>query len=203
MAEVKKKTFRLQSDVGWLLAMAFGIAIVVGFYCGLYYMERQAEHAGTLNNLTCFTDFKTQDFDGNTVDQSIFSGYKLTVINCWETTCRPCVDEMPDLAELAAEYADQGVQIIGVCGDVDADADFSTDSIYSDATGIIASTGANYRHLIPKGAIEDEFVKNIIAFPTTVFVDEKGNEIFYNMGTKSKEEWKAIIDQKLSEVGSK
>ena len=53
--------------------------------------------------------FTATDLEGVEVDQSIFSDYKLTMVNVWATFCTPCINEMPDLGELAAEYSDQGV----------------------------------------------------------------------------------------------
>lgn len=47
---------------------------------------------------------KTEDINGNKVDSSIFSKYKLTVVNVWNTGCTPCVGEIPTLDKLNKEY---------------------------------------------------------------------------------------------------
>ena len=67
-----------------------------------------------------FQTMQMTDFDGNEVDKSLFEGHRLTMVNIWATFCNPCLSEMPELGELAAEYAKEegGVQIIGICTDI-------------------------------------------------------------------------------------
>lgn len=43
-----------------------------------------------------------------------FQPGKIYVVEFWATWCGPCIQGMPHLAELQAEYAEKGVQIIGV-----------------------------------------------------------------------------------------
>jgi len=38
----------------------------------------------------------------------------VTVMNWWYAACAPCRDEAPDLVQLSEEFADEGVQFIGV-----------------------------------------------------------------------------------------
>jgi peroxiredoxin len=45
-------------------------------------------------------DFELPDANGNKVRLSQFRG-KTVVLNFWTTTCQPCLEEMPSLAELA------------------------------------------------------------------------------------------------------
>ena len=45
----------------------------------------------SLSSSTIFKDMKTTDIDGNKVDKSIFSKYKLTMVNVWNTGCSPCI----------------------------------------------------------------------------------------------------------------
>lgn len=54
-----------------------------------------------------FASFTSMDLDGNEVNQSIISEADLTILNIWGTFCGPCISEMPDLGELADEYADK------------------------------------------------------------------------------------------------
>ncbi len=65
-----------------------------------------------------FASFSAQDLDGNPVDTSVFEGSRMTLINVWGTFCGPGLNEMPDLTKLAEEYADQGLQVIGICWSV-------------------------------------------------------------------------------------
>ena len=42
---------------------------------------------------------------------------KTLVINYWATWCPPCRDDMPGFSRLASEFADKGVQFIGIAID--------------------------------------------------------------------------------------
>ena len=44
-----------------------------------------------------FRNFSGQDFDGNSVDESLFSANAVTVVNFWFTGCKPCVAELSKL----------------------------------------------------------------------------------------------------------
>ena len=50
--------------------------------------------------ISVFSDFSGEDFDGNKVDDSLFSGNAVTVVNFWFTGCKPCVAELSKLNEL-------------------------------------------------------------------------------------------------------
>ena len=144
--------------------------------------------------------FSTTDLEGNTLDQSILADYDLTMVNVWATFCGPCINEMPDLGELAAEYADKGVQIIGLVSDtMDSDGTIS-DSQVETAKEIVAETGADYRHLLPSDDLLG-ILSQIYAVPTTFFVDSEGVQVGDAIVTaQSKEKWIETIDGMLAEV---
>ena len=52
--------------------------------------------AGDVNN-GILSDFTTTYLEGNSIDQTIFADYPLTMVNVWATFCTPCLNEMPDL----------------------------------------------------------------------------------------------------------
>lgn len=52
-------------------------------------------------------------FDEDQVDVSDWNG-SLVVLNFWYAACPPCRAEAPDLKEIAEEFADDGVQFLGV-----------------------------------------------------------------------------------------
>ena len=43
---------------------------------------------------TPFKNFSATDYDGNKVDDSLFSNNAVTVLNFWFTGCKPCVGEL-------------------------------------------------------------------------------------------------------------
>lgn len=157
--------------------------------------ESTGQKAGVLSAFTA------TDLDGNEVDQSILEGHKLTMVNVWGTFCGPCKQEMPDLAELHEEYADKGVQILGLVSDVLTQDGSLDESLVEDARTIVSESGVTYTNLLPS---EDLYhvVWSIYALPSTFFVDEHGNQVgTLYMGAKDKDGWAAVIDEMLEEVG--
>jgi thiol-disulfide isomerase/thioredoxin len=49
-------------------------------------------------------------------------GARAVVVNAWATTCVPCVQELPDLLQVAREHEDDGVRLVLVSFDVDVPA---------------------------------------------------------------------------------
>lgn len=146
--------------------------------------------------------FSAEDLDGNALDQSILEGHTLTMVNVWATFCTPCISEMPELGELAEEYADKGVQIVGLVSDV-LDSDGSVSETQLDtAREIVSATSANYTHIVPSVDFYG-ILYQITSVPTTFFVDETGAQVGYAyLGARDKAEWSTIIDEMLAEVGA-
>lgn len=133
-----------------------------------------------------FSSFTAEDFNGNIVDETVFAGYKVTMINVWGTYCEPCKRELPALAELNAEY--ENFQVIGI----PVDATLRP----TDAKQIMEQT-ATYRHLRISTGLKS-FISGIKSIPYTIFVNGSGQQIgaAYS-GAKSKSEWKKLIDKML------
>lgn len=141
-------------------------------------------------------EFETKTLDGKDVDQDIFAGADLTMVNIWGTFCGPCIREMPDLGELSREYADKGFQMVGIISDVSQPEDET-------ALEIVDKTDADYTHLvIPEDAnMQYRILKNAQVVPTTIFLDKNGNQVGETYpGAKSKKQWAAVIDEMLEKV---
>ena len=147
-----------------------------------------------------FTTFSTTDLEGNSVDESILQDYKLTMFNVWATYCGPCLMEMPDLGELAPEYAEKGVQFVGLVSDtLNSDGSISESQVDT-ARDIVEETGADYLHLLPSEDLMD-LLSQIYAVPTTIIVDQEGRQVGYAyVQSLSREEWVAVLDAALAEV---
>lgn len=162
--------------------------------------DAQSGSAQTTEQAGVLSSFSATDLEGNTVDQSIFADYDLTMVNVWATFCSPCINEMPDLGELAQEYADKKVQIIGLASDVlNTDGTISEEQVQT-ARDIVEQTGANYLHLLPS---EDLYgvLGQISAVPTTFFVDNEGAQVGSAIvSAQSKDKWTQTIDEMLAEV---
>ena len=142
-----------------------------------------------------FVTFEAATTDGEVWNSDKFANSKLTMINVWATYCNPCLSEMPDLGELAAEYDSAQFQIVGVVSDVMAD-----DSVKNIdyAKQLITETKANYPHLLLNESLYMSFVGAVSAVPTTFFVRQDGSMVGYLTGAMDKDNWKTLIDDLLS-----
>ena len=119
-----------------------------------------------------FRDFSGQDYDGNTVDGSLFSNNAVTVVNFWFTGCKPCVAELSKLNELNDAIKSMGGEVVGINTET---FDANKDAI-KEAASILESQGAKYRNLsIASDSAAGKYASDIMAFPTTILVDRNGN----------------------------
>ena len=66
-------------------------------------------------NMDEFPAFEGKDLDGKKVSsKKLFSGNKVTVINFWFTTCKPCVGELKDMEALNKKLMKKGGEVVGV-----------------------------------------------------------------------------------------
>ncbi len=144
-----------------------------------------------------YVSFEANTVEGEAWNSDKLADSKMTMINVWATYCNPCLSEMPDLGELAAEYEAETFQIIGVVSDV-MEGDAADNVQY--ARDLIAETKADYPHLLLNESLYSSFVGAVTAVPTTFFVAQDGSMLGYLTGAQSKENWKLLIDQLLAEL---
>lgn len=148
-------------------------------------------------------EFTATGLDGEEVDQSIFTGYDVTMVNVWATFCGPCLREMPDLGALHQEFSEQGFQILGIVTDVQApDGSISQEQVDL-AAQIAEETGASYLHLLPSEDLIACLLWQVSSVPTTIFVDETGALIGKGyLGSRDAAAWRSIIEEKLEAVSA-
>lgn len=152
----------------------------------------------SLSSSTIFKDMKTTDIDGNKVDKSIFSKYKLTMVNVWNTGCSPCISEIPTLDRLNKEYREKGVSIKGMLLESGIGL---TDEEKATAKEILSKASATYQQLtVTKDMVEKDDTLLLQAFPTTFFIDKDGNIVDSIEGSNDYDGWKAKIDEVLKKV---
>lgn len=127
--------------------------------------------------------FSTVDAQGNAVDETIFAGHKLIMLNFWEPWCGPCVMEMPDLQRIHEEYADQGLLLLGI--------HYSSEGMEE----VLREAGITY----PILEYREEFYPFTTEYvPTTVFLDAEGYLLDgpYT-GSRAFEAWAGLIEKNL------
>jgi thiol-disulfide isomerase/thioredoxin len=88
---------------------------------------------------------------------------KILVLDFWATWCGPCIASMPHNAKLAQKYADDGVEVIGIC----------MSGTPQDMPGILKKAGVNYPNAFVKGEqVEKDWP--VQWFPTYAVIDRDG-----------------------------
>ena len=152
--------------------------------------EKKAENA--LPDLHAFT---AQTLDGGTFSEKDLTEKDLTVINIWQTTCAPCIEEMPELASLAASLPDN-VSLITWCLD-GLDEKETVDEIMKES-GFADPT------IISGDGDLTQLYRALMYTPTTVALDADGNmvgEPLIGSPKDAKEAYKDYINQALKAIG--
>ena len=123
-------------------------------------MEEEAEVRGNVGS------FSTEDLNGNSVTESVFSDYDITMVNIWATWCGFCVEEMPELQELYDQLP-ENVNLISICTDGDEEGEL--------AKKILETKNVKFPALIANEEMNKSFVEKFPSLPTTIFVDKNGN----------------------------
>ena len=152
------------------------------------------------NVATDLSNLQTMDIDGKEFSGKDFSDYDLTMVNVFATWCSPCVQEIPDLAEIQKEMKDKGVNIVGVVTDT-VDQTGENQEALEKAKLIRERSKAEYPFLIPDKSNFNGRLSGIQAFPETFFVDKKGQIVGETYsGSHNKKAWLEIIEKELAKV---
>ncbi|HWS57028.1 MAG TPA: TlpA disulfide reductase family protein [Actinotalea sp.] len=131
------------------------------------------------------------DFAGAPVDVEDWRG-EVVVLNTWYAACPPCRAEAPDLADLAADYADQGVRVLGInsTDDVGAAQAFERTFAlgYPSVQDVDGSAVAALQGVVPVQAV-----------PTTVVLDREGKVAARVLGLVEGSTLRALVDDLLDE----
>ena len=122
--------------------------------------------APSASKLPAVHSFQIELIDGSTYTESLLSKADVTVINIWQTTCPPCIKEMPDLALLEESLPDH-VRLMTWC----------LDGSYNSAKAKQILSDAGYRGMTITGWDGDlnNLLGQIMYTPTTIFLDSEGN----------------------------
>jgi thiol-disulfide isomerase/thioredoxin len=177
------------------LAVLAGASAAVGFFLYLWLVDHreqaddgfppmpaaplQAEYA---------PQFTLPDLEGTPRSSTEWDG-TIRVVNFWATWCPPCIREIPLLMDIQREYAQRGVQVIGIAIDETAA-----------VTEFAAEFGFNYPVLIGQEdawELGNRFLDGFIGLPFTAFADRSGRILRVHTGELHREQLEAILAELL------
>lgn len=122
-------------------------------------------------------DFTLDSIDGDQVSLSDFHGKSVVILDFWETTCDPCLKEMPHLVKLYEKYKDRGLVVLAVSLD-------GPESL-SDVNSVVHDKGMDVFHVLldPQTSVYSKYTpKNdrpytVVIAKNGVIVDEHGSYV--------------------------
>jgi peroxiredoxin len=109
-------------------------------------------------------DFKGTDLEGKSIGIADYKG-KVVVLDFWATWCPPCMEMIPQIQELSAEYADKGAVVIGM--------NMDQPNALERVKKTVETKKLTFRQFMdPQGEVADQF--KVTGIPCTVLVDGKG-----------------------------
>lgn len=195
-----------ESNMKLILTVLAGItAFIAVYFCigqniAQIRVDKQFEDA---KNLSFFKDFSLKLVSGDgEITEEIYKGHKVTVFNGWGPWCAPCVNEMPDLDELSREYADKGLQVIGVVADYYLTVEDGDSSDYdAEIYAVLDKLKVSYPNVLADEAFSNQVVPTMNnAFPCTWAVNENGDVIGILSGSNEADVWRDRFDEWLEQA---
>ncbi len=119
---------------------------------------------------------------GKRVSLNDYKG-KPVLLNFWATWCTPCKVEMPWFEDFQKKYAAQGLQVVGINEDDDAQSAEVKDQIKK----TLERTGVDYTILMSDKSVGDAY-GGLDVLPATFFIDRSGKIVAQAIGLASKDE---------------
>ncbi len=136
-------------------------------------------------------DFELKTIDGKTVHLSDYKG-KAVLLNFWATWCPPCKIEMPWFVDLQKQYGEQGLQVIGVAMDDDADQQAAKIGQFAKEMNL------NYIVALGNDKVGDAY-GGVEGLPTTFYIGRDGKVVAAISGLVSHSEIEDNIKKALAE----
>jgi thiol-disulfide isomerase/thioredoxin len=151
--------------------------LIAGILAGIYLRSNRPSHpkTGIAKQNLLAPDFVLPQLDGTPLRLSDYRG-KVVLLDFWATWCDPCREETPHFIELEQEYADRGLQIIGV----------SMDDTSSPVREFYEQFHVNYP-LVMGDAKTGEAYGGVLGLPIIFLLDRDGRIVAKHMGSTKAE----------------
>ncbi|OEV00897.1 MULTISPECIES: TlpA family protein disulfide reductase [Streptomyces] len=137
---------------------------------------------------TAVPDLAGPSVDGKKLKLSDFKG-KVIVLNVWGSWCSPCRAEAPNLAKVARDTEDRGVQFVGIN---------TRDLDKANAKAFERNYDIDYPSFYdPSGKLILKFPKNTLspqAIPSTLILDKDGEVAVRALKELSEQELRSALD---------
>lgn len=120
---------------------------------------------------------------------------KILFLNVWATWCGPCREEFPDLIQLAREYSDANVEIVGLSVDF-------PDEIDSKIIPFLEDSGVNF-NIYVQNFQRMEHVIDLLnkewggGIPATFIFNSNGNQVAFFQGKRNFQDFKKELENLL------
>jgi thiol-disulfide isomerase/thioredoxin len=133
-------------------------------------------------------EFSLPDVSGTPRHISEWDG-KVIAINFWASWCLPCLEEVPQLVELQAQYGMEGFQVIGIALQK-----------AEEVMDFIRDNNMNYPVLAAEMAVipvAEDYGNLLGALPYTAIIDRDGEIVFTKHGAITRDEVISVISPLL------
>ncbi|CAL9539783.1 TlpA family protein disulfide reductase [Streptomyces griseomycini] len=138
-------------------------------------------------------DLSGETLEGEQLDVADYRG-KVVVLNVWGSWCNPCRAEAEHFAKVSKEYADQGVQFVGIN---------TRDTNTRSALAFEEEFGIDYPSLYdPTGKLMLRFEKGTLtpqAIPSTLVLDRDGRIAARSLSALSEERLLKMLEPVVAE----
>lgn len=132
-------------------------------------------------------NFEVRNMQGETIALADYAGRAL-VLNFWQTTCAPCVRELPALADFAAAEGETGAAVLAINFD-------ETSQMISDFFAENGISGVPVA-LDPNSDVRRTY--NVQGIPVTYIIAPDGTVRFRHLGEVTYEELEQYVDLTLN-----
>ena len=171
-----------------VFATVGALAVATGLYFGS--KSKQLNPQNPEAGVALLFQQKSLDAQGKPQDFSQWRG-KILVVNFWATWCPPCIEEMPELAELQRNFQNKNVQFVGIGID-------SADKI---SDFLRKNQNIDYPLLVA-GAAGIELARTLGntsgGLPYTVLIDQQGRIQQLQSGRVRREALAAWLEKQIS-----